>query len=326
MIDITVIVTLYNKEKYIEDCIKSLLQQEFENFNILVIDDGSTDESCSLVTNLMLNESKILLHKQANTGLGGARNKGLELASNCRYVCFVDGDDYVKPNYLKTLYTLCELENADISICNVESYPMNKNFRAWFKEYKGKVDPEFLDDSLMVVNKLFRKSYLDEMEFRFFEKSGDGAIIKLMLNTNNIISSLEPLYIYRYVKESMSNTRSIELYKSVVENSKKMRTIICESKYNDDSNMMLFGDYMVIDTFLQLLVIDIMNNDKEEYSNTKKELLKFDLNNKYFKKFYKDKYGIAYYFVVRYLLINSFYLSRFMILVRDAIRKVILIK
>lgn len=115
---ISVIIPVYNVEKYVEKCVKSVLEQEFSDYEIIVVDDGSTDRSSEIVNKLYKeNGDKIKIITQKNKGLGGARNTGIENASG-EYLFFLDSDDYIAKNALKDLYNQAKKEKLDILIFN----------------------------------------------------------------------------------------------------------------------------------------------------------------------------------------------------------------
>lgn len=98
----SVIIPLYNKIKYVKETVLSVQNQTYRNYEILIIDDGSTDGSYELVCNLSKLDDKIKVFRQKNSGVSCARNKGIENASG-EYICFLDADDLWHDNYLETI-------------------------------------------------------------------------------------------------------------------------------------------------------------------------------------------------------------------------------
>lgn len=96
---IAIIVPVYNTEKYIQKCISSILEQSYPYFQLILIDDGSTDNSLKICKQNQNNDARILVHSQRNSGVSVARNKGIELCAS-PYLCFVDSDDYLDTDYL----------------------------------------------------------------------------------------------------------------------------------------------------------------------------------------------------------------------------------
>ena len=112
---LSIVVPLYNKEKYIERCLDSLLAQDLPSseYEIIVVDDGSTDSSYSIASDYSEKHLNIKLFNQKNQGAGAARNKGLDLASG-DYVYFLDADDYIASNVLNVLLTTGEKHQLEI--------------------------------------------------------------------------------------------------------------------------------------------------------------------------------------------------------------------
>ena len=118
MPEVSIIIPVYNNEQYIEKCIQSVLNQTFENFEVIVINDGSTDKSGEILEKLNREDSRIILIEQKNQGVAVARNRGMNKATG-KYITFVDGDDYLKNNYIEKMYNLAEKEKLDMVICGL---------------------------------------------------------------------------------------------------------------------------------------------------------------------------------------------------------------
>lgn len=116
---ISIIIPVYNNEKYVEKCIRSVMEQTYKNIEIIVINDGSKDESGVILEHLAAEDERILLIHQENSGVAAARNHGLDIASG-EYLTFVDGDDYVDNDYIVQLYNQAEKRQADMVICGLK--------------------------------------------------------------------------------------------------------------------------------------------------------------------------------------------------------------
>lgn len=181
---ISVVVPMYRVEKYIEECIQSIIQQSYDDLEIILVDDGSPDRCGSIADAYMEQDDRIQVIHQKNQGLSAARNTGLKKATG-EYVAFVDSDDYLDINMYKMLVKEIT-NNEDIIICNydrVDAYsnlyltkPSYDNFRFYdqkqiekcfyrFLGYKNSVGLEKnIDCSLFVMpwNKLYKRSFLNE--------------------------------------------------------------------------------------------------------------------------------------------------------------------
>lgn len=117
MASISIIIPVYNIEKYIGECLESLLVQTFTDFEIICVNDGSQDHSLDILNEYSAKDSRIKIITKPNGGSGSARNRGLEEAQG-KYVQFLDGDDYFESQMLEKLYNLAETNQADIAVCS----------------------------------------------------------------------------------------------------------------------------------------------------------------------------------------------------------------
>lgn len=113
---VSVIIPVYNVEKYVADCIESIIRQTYTNLEILLVDDGSKDNSGQICDEYAKRDGRIKVIHKENGGVSSARNKGLELAQG-DYVTFVDSDDFVSKEYVQALYTNMQEQNADLTFC-----------------------------------------------------------------------------------------------------------------------------------------------------------------------------------------------------------------
>ena len=212
---VSVIVPVYNVEKYVAKCIESILAQTYTDIELLIVNDGSTDGSYEICKNYALKDSRIKLFTQDNKGLSASRNRMLKEATG-DYVLFVDSDDWVLPYLIERLIVLISEKDADIAACgyikaktdSIESVPRH-NWR--ISTYTGK---EFADDMTRLFGcrsfawgRLIRKSLADSLSFpegRIFEDT--YAMPKFALNScKSVVYTKEPLYIYRIRKDSISH-------------------------------------------------------------------------------------------------------------------------
>lgn len=112
---VSIVVPIYNVEKYLKNCVDSLLNQTLEDIEIILVDDGSPDKSGEIADEYMRNEKRIKVVHQSNAGLGPARNSGMAVATG-EYIGFIDSDDWTQPEMFERLYEAAVLENADIVV------------------------------------------------------------------------------------------------------------------------------------------------------------------------------------------------------------------
>lgn len=115
---ISLIIPVYNVENYLDECINSILNQTYQKLEIILIDDGSTDNSPSICDEYAKKDPRIIVIHKQNGGLSSARNAGIEIAHG-KYLCFVDSDDVVHPQYCELLLKHAQISNSDICCCKV---------------------------------------------------------------------------------------------------------------------------------------------------------------------------------------------------------------
>lgn len=115
---VTVVVPVYNVENYVEKCLKSIMKQTYTNLEIIVVNDGSTDNSEKIILNLARIDSKIKYIKKENEGLSSARNLAISKATG-KYICFVDSDDWIEPEHIEKLVMANLFNDSEIAISNI---------------------------------------------------------------------------------------------------------------------------------------------------------------------------------------------------------------
>ena len=167
---ITVMIPMYNTEKYVKKCITSLFNQTYKNIEIIVVDDGSTDNSLRICENLAKRDHRLKILHQENRGVSAARNIALN-ESQGDYLVFVDSDDYVRKNYIRNLYrVICE-SSSDISI---NKYTTNEKYN--FNLDSGKIMTFDADEAITkmllgdsfdssVCCKMFRRHIVESIRF-----------------------------------------------------------------------------------------------------------------------------------------------------------------
>ena len=122
---ISIIIPVYNVEQYLSRCIDSVINQTYKNLEIILIDDGSTDDSGEICDEYALKDNRIkVMHKQ-NGGVSSARNEGLDISKG-NYIGFIDSDDFIEKDMYEFLYDLLTKNNCDISCCNKFIFKDNK--------------------------------------------------------------------------------------------------------------------------------------------------------------------------------------------------------
>ena len=204
---VSVIIPVYNVEKYLKCCIESVLCQTYSNMEILLVDDGSMDDSGKICDEYEKKDNRIRVIHQENGGLSAARNTGMAYASG-EFLFFLDGDDYLNYNCIETAVLLCEKECADIAILQMMNVKeeINEQFQWNGKECVKIYLPEkAIEASLYQVkfsccapSKLYKKHVLDIVKFPVGKLAEDLATCHLFLdNANKVAYTNQVGYYYR---------------------------------------------------------------------------------------------------------------------------------
>lgn len=203
---ISIIVPVYNVEKYLPVCLDSIINQTYKNLEIILINDGSTDDSLKICKRYAKKDSRIIVSSQKNMGQSSARNRGIEL-SNGKYIGFVDADDIISINMYEFLYKSITEGSNQIAICDFFVYVNDEHTPAFGNNHKkanfGKMEilKELMLDKKItnhMMNKLFVRSLFDEIRFPVGQKYEDIAILyKLFLRCSKVSYNSVDLYAYR---------------------------------------------------------------------------------------------------------------------------------
>ena len=219
---LSVIVPVYNTERYLTTCLESILDQIYSNIEVIVVDDGSTDESGKICDEIAKRDSRVTVIHKDNAGLSSARNIGIQVASG-KYIAFVDSDDYLRKDTLEKLINTALETNSDIVISNYYLYFHDGNDIKHLKHMPKKKtysNNEVINLMLLnriqghVWNKLFKYSLLNKINFEF-EKDriieDIFPIFKAVNSASKIVYIDEALYFYRQREESLVNKRNKKL-------------------------------------------------------------------------------------------------------------------
>lgn len=199
---ISIIIPVYNVEKYIMKCVLSLLNQSYTNFEAIVIDDGSPDNSISVAKDIIGDDSRFVFLEKCNGGQASARNMGLDYATG-EYISFLDSDDYLDKHFLEKNLSKIRSVNADICICDISMVTSKgKAIRFQCNNLKAYYDLKDLflckdTVSSYPCDKIYKRSLFNNMRFDESVKTYEDShfIFKILFN-RKITSINEPLYFY----------------------------------------------------------------------------------------------------------------------------------
>lgn len=216
---VSIIIPVYNVEKYLKKCIESIINQKYKNIEILLIDDGSIDNSGKICDNYAYKDSRItVLHKE-NNGVSSARNLGLAHA-NGEYICFIDGDDFAMDDYVEYMLYLIKRENADIALCTKmfgnfdNEQSKNENIKVLNAEETTEAILNY-KIPIGVYSKLFKTELIKKYNICFFEElfmgEGFNFNVACFQRANKIAISNRKIYYYRRDNSTSATTKfSIE--------------------------------------------------------------------------------------------------------------------
>ena len=197
---VSIIIPVYNTEKYLEVCLDSVCSQTYKNLEIILINDGSTDNSEEICQKFKDMDQRIQIYTCFNSGPAFARNLGLSKAHG-EYIMFVDSDDWILPELVDTLYDWIQIYKGDVSI----TYVLKEQEQKYYEELgKGLVEKNkfmkyFLSDSIKsyLMGKLYKKKLWNDIRFPNGQKVEDLAVLyKVFEKANRIINVNQNLYHY----------------------------------------------------------------------------------------------------------------------------------
>lgn len=283
---ISVIVPVYNVEKYLDKCIDSIHNQTYKNLEIILVNDGSKDNSKSICQKWKKIDKRIIYIEQKNSGVSSARNKGIELSKG-KYIVFLDSDDYVEANMVELLYSEILKNNSDIAICNfikksednyyikkskINKYDNKKNqyVKYLLNEYKfgGFLwNKMYLADNIKKYNILFKEDIkiMEDLIFnleyyKYIKKFSicEEYLYNYIKRENSALNSNKKKY--DYLKSNVFIVEILEKYNSKYSNQFKLNYLFVEKKakisngkidVSTNENIKYLKKYRKISTFIK---------------------------------------------------------------------------
>ena len=286
MCEISVIIPVYNVEKYLKECLDSVVNQTFKDIEIMCVNDGSSDGSLTILKQYADRDNRIKIITQKNQGLGAARNTGLKKAKG-KYIYFIDSDDYINVKTLEKLYNNIISNNSDMVLFKFQSFGGDKNIYKQGEGFKlgndysnlsfnyNDIKRHVLNSAYSACLKLYKKEFLDSFDdFYFYEGLLFEDVpfhVKAMLRASKLSYVNESLYYYRQNEDSLINTqtKSADIFKIID---------IVESFLKDEKYYFEFeGEFL---NFKIDQIFKFLNSSDEEYFlKAKNEFMRLDLNN-----------------------------------------------
>lgn len=280
---VSIIIPVYNSELYLEKCLESVINQSLRDIEIIIINDGSTDNSRKIIEEYAENDKRIIFIDKPNGGQSSARNSGLVKATG-EYISFIDSDDCVDENMIKGMYELCKNNECDIAICdynmifedkiqsnkyntfklsdeviNIDSMTSFEYIKKYMRTYKHGNE---------VCTRMYRNALIKEKNILFEKNSTDGIPeigedmffnFKVALYANKVVSCKEAYYNYFIHNGSAMTSYKPNLLTRMISLLEKFYCYLIENDVESEAKIDLF----IKDMFVSIL--------KEEYVRYKRE-------------------------------------------------------
>ena len=300
---ISIIVPIYNVENYLDECLQSLINQTYNNLEIILVNDGSTDRSLEICKNYVSEYTNIYLYSKENGGLSDARNYGLDRATG-KYVCFVDSDDYVSLDMVEYLYENLIKYDAPLVCCNINMV-YDDHIELKHSTYKEAIifnSEEAIRDTLYNIsidyaswNKLYKiELFEDKLRFPKGKIYEDMFIMhEIIHKAKKIVYLPESKYYYRQRSNSITKSKFSE------KNFDLLQAYAVILKFVDQNYPNLSNDVKnkIVLQKLNLIRDICLSNQSKKYKSKIKNIR----NTLSFSEVYKLKNNRFNYFALRYI-------------------------
>lgn len=297
---ITVIVPVYNGERYLRDCIESILNQEYKNFELILINDGSTDASEDICREYVKRDDRVKVYSTENSGQSHARNIGLD-KSRGEYICFADSDDLVAPCYISRLYESIKSNDADIAVCLYDRISEKISYReiqsAGSKAQDIRENRDKFEEIISVGNreenlarltglktrnwgphcKLYRRKLLEGIRFDERFRIEEDLLFNICAFgiAKKIIYTNQSLYYYRMNSGSVTNRRN---YSDYLGATRILKGILDSEEENSGTEYYknILTEYIETNLVLAEITYILKNNNRAQiYKEIRKDILPY---------------------------------------------------
>lgn len=277
---VSVIVPVYNVEKYLSRCVDSILNQTYENLEIIFVDDGSKDNSAVMCDKYTKENNKIKVLHKTNGGLSSARNAGIE-ASCGEYLCFVDSDDCIEPTMIEKMVTQMQVDGSNICCCGRFDVYGNKKARglSCSKHEVLDVQDAFIkllkekECDVSTCDKIFHRSLFDGVTYPIGEINEDAAVIHLLFSKAKKISFIpDRFYNYCHRESSITTSNFTETKMVILEHGKAIREFVSKNY----PVLTEYAEYFFVKKLLEVCILINLSDRKtrKKYKKLYKEKIK----------------------------------------------------
>ena len=313
-IDVSVIIPVYNIQQHLEQCLDSVLGQTFSNFQLICVDDGSTDDSPVILNRYANQDARVQVIRQENAGPGAARNVGLSAAVG-EYVMFLDSDDWFEPELLQRLYQAAREKNADITMCRSDEFDTQTG---QFSDGEWMLKSRYLQKHTFAPremapylfqftygwpwDKLFRRQFLVEQHLQFpaLRNSEDLVFVFQSLTLAGTITVLDDVLVHHRTQRKDSVSNSLYLAPEV-----PARALFTLKKQLEQRGVYQEFEQTFLNWAMEFLVWNVANigavgPQKTYFHKMKREWLPLMEFQKHPRSYYHNRMGYYKYLLARF--------------------------
>ncbi|MCA0396393.1 MAG: glycosyltransferase [Bacteroidetes bacterium] len=278
---LSIIIPIYNKARYLADCIASVLAQTYTDFELILVNDGSKDASGEICDKYAASDGRINVYHKPNGGVSSARNAGIDMSSG-EYLGFVDADDVLAGNMYEVLIKNLENFEADISICGVKRVSAANELHLKVGEElsvltAGEALAKFFNGLILMstYEKVFRRAAVDQIRYEPPLYEDTYYNFQAILASKKIVAAPEMLYLYMIRENSSSMAPFNQQYMNTLQLSNRMIGD-CEAvspEHVTDARLFSFNQHMFV---LNLLLVSSVDKYPADYAIVRKNLRAFD--------------------------------------------------
>ena len=267
---VSIIVPVYNVSKYLSKCIESLIHQKYKNIEIILVNDGSSDNSLNICKKYQKKDNRIVLIDKKNGGVSSARNAGVAIAKG-EYIVFVDGDDYLELDFVKYMVDIITKNNCDFAISkNCFKYENEKQVLKDHVEYIDAKEATVLVLSLTLEvgcwNKMYKKELISNIRFDEKQFFGEGLQFITCVAQRANITAVGERKVYHYRQDNVSSATKKYNYYKLVNGEKSLELIESHLIIHDDKVYhQLYTHYCMF--YYNAIALTLKNDSNKEYSD-----------------------------------------------------------
>lgn len=288
---ISIVIPLYNTEKYIEDCVRSVLKQDYSNIELIVINDGSTDNSQIIVESIIKEDIRVKLYNIDNNGVSNARNVGIDIAEG-EFIIFIDADDYISPDYVSYMYKMAKESKSEFIISSkyfrdeTDNQVEKEKVEIWSNE---KCTEYLLYPKITVGcwNKMYNLSFLNEHNIRFQRDLFFGEGLRFITDVSQRASSVcvgnRKIYYYRLNEDSCTAVHDVRKAKASLNALDSIKSHLVLNKKSIEKALLC---HYWLNNFLavRFMKVEKLNAEENVYRNKCVKYIRYNVHHALFSK------------------------------------------